>query len=145
MFGSFCRRQGRGDFDLPGRDALWALLVTITLRKARNAANRHRAAGRDCRREQEAAPRDEAGCPGWALERMEASGPTPAEAAVLAEELERRLESLADPLLRRVALRRLEGHTNGEIAAEIGCVERTVERKLERIRDRWTGGDDRAP
>src|SRR3954451_21182376 len=74
MFASFCRRQGRGDFDLLGRDALWALLVTITLRKARNAANRHRSAGRDCRREQEAAPRDEAGCPGWALEQMEASG-----------------------------------------------------------------------
>src|SRR3954449_749868 len=86
MFGSFCRRQGRGDFDLWGRDDLWSLLVTITLRKARNAANRHRCASRDCHREREAPPGDEAGCPGWALEQMEASGPTPAEAAVLSEE-----------------------------------------------------------
>src|SRR3954447_3310513 len=54
VFRTFCRRQGRGDFDLQGRDALWALLVTITLRKARNAANRHRRASRDCHREQDA-------------------------------------------------------------------------------------------
>src|SRR3954466_7697922 len=46
MFASFCRRQGWGDFDIHGRDALWALLVTITIRKARNAANHHRRAGR---------------------------------------------------------------------------------------------------
>jgi DNA-directed RNA polymerase specialized sigma24 family protein len=73
---------------------------------------------------------------------MEASGPTPAEAAVLDEELERRLESLADPTLRRIALRLLDGHTNGEIAAELGCVERTVERKLELIRKKWTKSED---
>src|SRR3954468_19152754 len=120
LFGSFCRRQARGDFDLRGRDALWALLVTITLRKARNAANRHRTAGRDCRREEEGPPDAAGGCPGWAPERMEASGPTPAEAAVLTEEIERRLESLADPLLRRIALLKLEGHTSGEIAAGLG-------------------------
>jgi RNA polymerase sigma-70 factor (ECF subfamily) len=141
MFASFCRRQTRGDFDLHGRDALWALLVTITLCKAKNAANRHRTAGRDCHREQEGPSNAESGCPGWALERMEASGPTPAEAAVLTEELERRLESLADPLLRQIALLKLEGHTCGEIAAGLGCVERTVERKLERIRARWAGSD----
>jgi RNA polymerase sigma-70 factor (ECF subfamily) len=145
MFASFCRRQARGDFDLRGRDALWALLVTITLRKARNAANRHRCAARDCHREQEAPPGDGGECPAWALGQMEASGPTPAEAAALSEELERRLQSLADPTLLRIALLRLEGHTSGEIAAALSCVERTVERKLERIRDRWTGGNDLAP
>ena len=35
MYKSFCLRQQRGEFDLAGRDALWKLLVTITLRKAR--------------------------------------------------------------------------------------------------------------
>ena len=34
MYKSFCIRQRRGEFDLAGRDALWSLLVTITLRKA---------------------------------------------------------------------------------------------------------------
>src|SRR3954447_7617409 len=72
VFRSFCRRQGRGDFDLEGRDALWALLVRITLCKTRNAANRHRCAARDYQREQEASPGEDAAGPGWALEQMEA-------------------------------------------------------------------------
>ena len=41
MYKSFCVRQRRGDFDLANRDELWNMLVRITLRKARNAANRH--------------------------------------------------------------------------------------------------------
>ena len=35
MYKSFCLRQQRGEFDLAGRDELWRLLVTITLRKVR--------------------------------------------------------------------------------------------------------------
>src|SRR5271169_4253737 len=46
MYKSFCLRQQRGEFDLAGRDALWKLLVTITLRKARNMAKRQ---GREMR------------------------------------------------------------------------------------------------
>src|SRR3954452_4096551 len=61
VFGSFCRRQGRGDFELEGRDALWALLVTITLRKARNASNRHRCASRDYQRERDSSAVEDAG------------------------------------------------------------------------------------
>lgn len=137
VFGSFCRRQGRGDFDLKGRDALWALLVTITLHKTRNTANRHGCAARDCRREQG----DGGEGPGWVVEQMEAADPTPAEAAVLTECYERRMLALADPTLRLVAERRLEGYTVQEIAAELGCVTRSVERKLERIRERWSAGE----
>jgi DNA-directed RNA polymerase specialized sigma24 family protein len=74
---------------------------------------------------------------------MEAGGPTAEEAAALVEALEERLRSLPDPTLRRVALLRMEGRTLGEIAAELGCVTRTVERKIDRIRDRWgRGGGD---
>ena len=51
MYKSFCLRQQRGDFDLTGRDQLWGLLVQITLRKARNAAARHRRGKRDVSRE----------------------------------------------------------------------------------------------
>ena len=40
MFKSFCSRQQRGEFDLAGRDELWRLLVTITLRKARQRGER---------------------------------------------------------------------------------------------------------
>jgi RNA polymerase sigma factor (sigma-70 family) len=144
MYKSFCLRQQRGEFDLAGRDALWKLLVTITLRKARNAAKKQTRDKRDVAREQTIAERDEWESAHWALEQMDAAGPSPAEAAVLNEALERRLEALADPELRQIALWRLEGYTNREIADLLDCTERSVERRLERIRSKWTSYDDSA-
>jgi RNA polymerase sigma factor (sigma-70 family) len=144
VYASFCLRQERGGFELAGRDELWRLLVTITLRKARNAARRNRRQARDYRREriaQEDGSADSS-AEDWALELMDGSEPTPAEAAVLSEELERRLRALDDPVLRRIAVRKLEGYTNKEIARELdNCTERTIERKLERIRARWARWD----
>jgi RNA polymerase sigma factor (sigma-70 family) len=135
---SFFRRLRRGDFDLAGRDDLWALLVTITLNKARNAADRHFAAIRDVRRERHLplsdASRSDAPHEAFALEAVE---PTPAEAAALNEELERRLRVLPEPDLRQVALMKLEGYTNPEIAEAMECSERSVERKSNLIRKRW--------
>ncbi len=144
MFQSFCARQGRGEFDLADRDELWRLLVTITLRKARNVARDHHRDRRDIAREQtmSLAADDDRSCPDWALELMDASAPSPAEAAVLSEALERRLASLADPELRQIALWRLEGFTNREIADQLDCTQRSVERKLERIRSKWRSYDD---
>jgi DNA-directed RNA polymerase specialized sigma24 family protein len=37
-----------------------------------------------------------------------------------------------------VATWKLEGYTDDEIAVRLGCVTRTVERKLARIRKMWT-------
>ncbi len=144
MFQSFCARQGRGEFDLADRDELWRLLVTITLRKARNAARDHHRDRRNIAREQtlDVAADDDQSCPDWALEQMDTSTPSPSEAAVLNEALERRLESLVDSELRQIALWRLEGYTNREIADQLDCTERSVERKLERIRKKWTSYDD---
>src|SRR5271165_2707989 len=144
MFQSFCARQGRGEFDLADRDELWRLLVTITLRKALNAARDHHRDRRDVARERTLAANadEDNSCPVWAFEQMDASGPSPAEAAVLNEALERRLASLADSELRQIALARLEGFTNREIADQLQCTERSVERKLARIRSKWTSYDD---
>jgi RNA polymerase sigma factor (sigma-70 family) len=138
MYASFCLRQRRGSFDLADRDDLWKLLVTVTLRKARNAARRHRQEVRDYRRECTQQRESEEDSSAWVFELMDQSEPTPAEAAALSEALERRLEVLDDPVLRRIALRKLEGYTNKEIARELDdCTERTIERKLGRIRARW--------
>jgi RNA polymerase sigma factor (sigma-70 family) len=142
MFKSFCLRQERGEFDLTGRDELWRLLVTITIRKARNAAKAQRREKRDIAREQTLSGGDEAGSAGWLLEQMEAADPSPLEAVVLNEALERRLQVLANPELRQIALWRLEGHSNREIAGRLDCTERGVERKLARIRSLWTSYDD---
>ena len=146
MFNSFCKRQRRGEYDLAGRDELWRLLVTITLRKARNTVRNHRRDRRDVGREQtESASVGDTSCPGWALEQMDAAGPSPGEAAVLNEALERRLACLGDPELRQVALWRLEGYTNRDIAKRLECTERSIERRLERIRSKWIAYDDGTP
>jgi RNA polymerase sigma factor (sigma-70 family) len=142
MYKSFCLRQQRGECDLTGRDALWRLLVTITLCKVRNAAKAQGREKRDIGREQTIPGDDEKGSAYWALEQMEASGPSPAEAAVLNEALERRLAALADPELRQIALWRLEGYTNREIADKLDMTERSVERRTERIRDKWLSYND---
>ena len=136
MYKSFCLRQQRGEFDLAGRDALWKLLVTITLRKAGNAAKAQGREKRNIRREQTVPVDDDARSALWALEQMDAAGPSPAEAALLNEALERRLEALADPQLRQIALWRLEGYANRDIADRLDCTERSIERRLERIRSK---------
>jgi len=142
MYKSFCLRQQRGEFDLAGRDALWKLLVTITLRKARTAAKRQGRDMRDVAREQTLPIENGTQSAHWVLEQMDAAGPSPAEAAVLNEALERRLAALGDPELRQIALWRLEGYTNREIADKLDCTERSVERRLERIRSKWMKYDD---
>jgi RNA polymerase sigma factor (sigma-70 family) len=63
--------------------------------------------------------------------------PTPDEAAELADECRRLLDALAEPELRQIALWKVEGYTNEEIAARLDCVPRTVERKVSRIRLLW--------
>jgi RNA polymerase sigma-70 factor (ECF subfamily) len=140
-FRSYFRR--RADYDLADRDELWSLLVTITLNKVRNANRHHRRQKRDVRRTQcqgGATGPEGTGC---AFDLMSDEAPTPEETAALAEELERRLadlEAAGDPDLTRVASLKLDGYSNREIAEVLGLTERSIERKLGRIRKRWSEG-----
>jgi DNA-directed RNA polymerase specialized sigma24 family protein len=56
----------------------------------------------------------------------------------MAEEVQRLLALLPRDELRTVALRKMGGYTNAEIAAELGCTVATVERRLRLIRAVWT-------
>jgi DNA-directed RNA polymerase specialized sigma24 family protein len=69
----------------------------------------------------------------WAASRA----PTPEASAILQEEFQELIASLQNPTLQQVALWRMDGLNNQEIAQKLGCVPRTVERKLERIRMTW--------
>jgi len=51
-------------------------------------------------------------------------------------ELQSRLARLKKEDLVAVALRKLDGYTNDEIAAQLGCACRTVERRLRLVRSR---------
>jgi len=63
--------------------------------------------------------------------------PTPEFAAQVADEFQTLLARLEGDIPQSVALRKLEGFTNDEIAEILESVSRTVERKLQLIRTLW--------
>ncbi len=63
--------------------------------------------------------------------------PTPEVVATTTDEIRRLFGLLPDESLRLVALLKMEGYTNDEIATSLDCALRSVERKLERIRNLW--------
>jgi DNA-directed RNA polymerase specialized sigma24 family protein len=141
-FNSFCEGAARGRFpQLSDRDDLWRLLVVITARKAMAQIHRERRRKRGGGRVVDEAvlfghgPGADGSLAG--LERIAGEGPTPEFAAMMAEECQRLLGALDDDSLRQVALSRMEGYTNDEIAAQLGCARRTVARRLELIRKTW--------
>jgi DNA-directed RNA polymerase specialized sigma24 family protein len=137
-FDSFCRAAGRGRFPrLEDRDDLWQLLVVLTVRKASDLGQHERRLGRDARRVRSLTDLDELGAAD-----LLGDEPTPELAAQVAEEFERLLGKLRDETLRSVALWKMEGDTNEEIAAKLGCVRYTVDRKLRTIRELWSGERD---
>jgi DNA-directed RNA polymerase specialized sigma24 family protein len=135
-FDSFCRRAERGQFArLSDRDDLWQVLVVITERKAIDLMRRE---GRKSRGEGKVLSFSDSSGP--ASCEVFDPGPSPEFAAQAAEEFRRLLGLLGDDSLREVALRKMEGYTNKQIADRLGCIEQTVERKLRSIRQIWTGG-----
>ncbi len=139
-FNSFCGGIARGRFpQLADRDDLWKLLVVITARKAMAQAQREGRQKRGGGRVVDEAMLFGAGEDGSmaGLERIAGEGPTPEFAAMMAEECQRLLDALDDDSLRQVALSRMEGYTNDEIADQLGCARRTVARRLDLIRQTW--------
>jgi DNA-directed RNA polymerase specialized sigma24 family protein len=131
-FDSFFRGVERGRFpQLEDRDNLWKLLVTITARKAVRLVRDQQRLKRGG-----ALPHEATAAEGD-VEQVLGREPTPAFAAQVAEECRRLLETLGDPELEQVALLKMEGHTNEEVAALLGRAPSTVERKLRIIRSRW--------
>jgi len=139
---SFVIRLQRGEYTIEDRFDLWRLLVRMTENKARNVIAKHRKLKRDYRREVLTKARDGGQSAPTVLELAQAIEPTPDDAAILAEEAARRLAMLPEDL-RRLALRKLEGFTEQELAGAkmMDCSVRTVERKLRRIRAIWEAAD----
>jgi DNA-directed RNA polymerase specialized sigma24 family protein len=130
-FKSFCLGAARQGFTrLEDREDLWQILFMLTQRKAADLVvqegRQKRGGGRPAKTLAAEIPSQE---------------PTPEFAAEVAEEFQRLLDLLEDDGLRQVVLRKMEGYTNEEIAATLGCVTRTVERKLRLIRKIWMPED----
>ena len=80
-----------------------------------------------------------AGPEGDLLDHLAGTAPTPEFAALVAEEYRQRLAALPEAALRRVAVLKMEGYSNEEIAGRLGLGLRSVVRKLDLIRRTWQG------
>jgi DNA-directed RNA polymerase specialized sigma24 family protein len=125
---------------LENRDDLWRVLVTITARKAYDQAHRERRQKRGGGRVAAESELGGPGAEGGGLDGLSSPEPTPEFVALLADECRHRLDALRDATLRRVALLKMEGYTDAEVAARLDCGLRTVTRKLELIRKAWREG-----
>jgi DNA-directed RNA polymerase specialized sigma24 family protein len=146
-FDSFCRGAEQGRFpDVNNREDLWRLLVLITARKAYDIAEREgrlkRGGGQV--RGDSALSDPAASDPRQGWEEIAGRDPTPEFAAQAVEEYRRLLGQLGDDELRSIAVWKLEGLTNQEIAVHLGCAIPTVERRLRLIRKTWAAEVDGA-
>lgn len=139
-FNSFFQRFSAGEFpDVTNRLHLWRLLATITARKASDYRKHHLAAKRGSGKVRHASSLqpDNDGADNL-LEQLLSTEKTPEMAAIMSETCGKLLGELhEDQSLMSLALKKLEGYTNSEIAQEFDVSERTIERKLARIRSKW--------
>ena len=140
VFRCLCDGAGRGQFsDVANRDDLWRLLVAITTHKVideRRRATSQKRGGGEVRGDsvlKELA--DNGDLKGF--DQLIGEDPTPDFLAMLADEYQRLMDLLPKDSLRTIALRKMEGYKNEEIAQELGLARRSIQRKLERIRQLW--------
>jgi DNA-directed RNA polymerase specialized sigma24 family protein len=140
-FASFCRRaEADGFARLSDRDDLWQILVVLACRKRCNQIQYERRQRRrpdGSRVYVASALEPDDGAEGALFTNMLSHEPEPGLVVQAAEECRRLLAQLEDEQLRQVALWKVEGFTNEEIAAKLGRTVSTVERKLARIRRLW--------
>jgi RNA polymerase sigma-70 factor (ECF subfamily) len=127
VYRSFFARCRDGQFDFPAWDGLWGVLSLMTIRKCANRAEHFHAACRDAGREVDLEGRP--GDPAWQPPDRQ---PTPAEATLLTDLVERLMRDL-DQRERHMLSLSLQGYTAQEISPQVGRSERTVERLLGRV------------
>jgi DNA-directed RNA polymerase specialized sigma24 family protein len=139
-FESFWQGVGSGRFpQLSDRDDLWQVLVVLVKRKASNLAKseRRQKRGGGKLRQASAILGSDAAQEAEAFGQLISREPDPEFAAQIVEQCRCLLECLADAELQSVAVWKMEGYTNAEIATRLGRSLSAVERKLRLIRDSW--------
>ena len=129
-FISLCSAIQAGRYEmLADRDELWKLLAVITVNKAKNRAvseRRLRRGGGANRVSEEE------------LRRVAAPDLPAEEQLMMSEECDRLMALLPRVELQDIALLKVEGHTNESVAQQMGCSRRSVQRRLNLIREIWT-------
>ncbi len=137
---SFCQAAVAGHFpDLADRHDLWRLLLTMTARKAedtiRHEARQRFGGGRVG--SESALDSDETVFDAPGLAQVGADISTSEFATMMSKEFVRLLALLGDEERQRIAVAKMEGCSNEEIAAQLRCSVRTVEFRLQLIRRKW--------
>ena len=131
-FHSLCRGLADGRMEAESRDAFWGLLAVITSRKIsaqlRYLNRQKRGVG---------AVLGESGFGDAGINEVADNQQTPDVLAEITESCTLLLNAIPDETMKTIVLLKFQGATNGEIANELKCTRRTVERKLERIRRIW--------
>jgi len=143
-FHSFFRALGHGRFPkLDDRDALWRLLVVFTTNKVLKQLAHERRQKRGGAALSDSMMTDQTAAAEEFLAQAVGAEPAPDSAAQVADDYQRLLDILGDDRLRQVAVWKIEGYNNGEIAEKLACSRRTVARKIDTIRTLWLGVDVR--
>ena len=143
-FHSVCAGISAGRFpDLKDRESLWQLLLVITSRKVSQRHRHDHRQRRDVRRTvtDSIFVSSGEGTSLGAINDSPSREPTPEFAAEFVDVCETLFNSLDDPQLMQVALLKIEGFADGEIAQRLDSSRRTVQRRLEIIRRHWKALD----
>src|SRR5262249_49446715 len=122
---------------LSDRDDLWQLLVLLTLRKASNQRKHALAPKQGGGKVKNASALTDPSADGPLFAEHIGREPTPAFAAEVVESYRRLLDQLGNDQLRAIAVWKMEGWTNAEIAARLERAVSRVENKLRIIRTIW--------
>lgn len=137
---SFLMSNSNGNYaHVRDRNDLWKLLVTILDNKAKDQVKHEcrqkRGSGRV--RGNSLLGRPGESSPASGFDNLEHTGMDPETNAIMLERVDCLLARLDDPSLRQVALLKLDGYTNDEIAESLQRTTRAIERKLQKIRALW--------
>jgi RNA polymerase sigma-70 factor (ECF subfamily) len=132
VFGTVFRRLAEGQFRLESWDSLWALLTCITVRKCDKWRDYYHAARRNIGAEITARVSEGESLTGWEFIDRE---PTPAEAATLAEMVQKLLHGL-DNGEQEIAGLILQGLSPSEVCERVGSTQSKVYRVRRLVRDR---------
>jgi RNA polymerase sigma-70 factor, ECF subfamily len=132
VYGSFFNRYHAGKLDLASWDSLWSLLTVITVRKCLNRTEYYMARCRSVAGEIDTDSWDDAAS---GLSEAIDREPTPLEAVVLTDTVERMMRGL-DEHDRTIIELSMGGCSPQIISAEVGVSERKVMRVRRRIKER---------
>ncbi len=131
-FKSLCKGIQRGRFPaLSNREDLWRLLIVITSRKVQDQIAYQHRQKRSTDAPQALAEDD------LLVNEAVSREPTPEFAAQMADTIDGLMQRLSHEDLRSIAMMKLEGYTNAEIAERLKRGVATIERKLRTIRTLW--------